>query len=176
MSVHIEQPIKKGRRLRWLAGRRPATRKGSIFFMYRINECALITIGSIILGAIAATLYAFGIIPNFYNQIGVILFIALAFFIAFIALLLFSCMTRHSICAKCICRFGGCLTAGILGSILLPVFAYSVNSGETSVGRIIMAFLVATFLFIMFISVFCLLTCIIKKMWGRNENDSCSCQ
>lgn len=134
-------------------------------------SCFLIFIASIVIGAIVALLFAFGLIPGIDIAFIAFLILAALLLLAYIALLALAATGRSRTLSKCLCAFGNCLLAGIIGTIVTAVIPLSIILVPGSLIVAIIVFIAITFISVMIISLIALLNCILSKLCSMRYDD-----
>lgn len=120
------------------------------------NGCLLATVISIFLGAIIGVLFYFGLISAF------VIGTWIAFGIAMLALIGLVAIANNRNNNICICAYGRCLLAGIIGTIISAIIALAIELSVASIISAIVAAALGLFFTLLIIAIVLFIRCLIE--------------
>lgn len=131
------------------------------------NPCIKALILSILIGIGLAVVYSFG----FIVQTAVLLWVSFGFAttVLFTILFILTMLTdeRGSPMKKCLCRYGGCMLAGVFGTIVSAIAGLAITLVPTGAVSIVIFFLIGTFLTLTLVSLLQFICCTLREICCR---------
>lgn len=120
--------------------------------------CLLAVVISIFIGTIIGVLFYFGFIPSFFVGTWI------AFGIAVLSLIGITTITvvENKSGERCICQYGGCLLAGIIGTIVTAIIALAVGLTVGTIFSAIITAIVGLFFSLLIIAIILFVRCLIE--------------
>lgn len=129
------------------------------------SACGCISVAvSIVFAVIAGVMFSFGNIPNIVTAVWISFGLAVLFLILLVAGCFIAANKKSSLLAPCACSSGGCLLAGIIGTIVTALTALSITLNIEAISIIVLISLGAFFTALMIIAATVFIICIINEL------------